>query len=113
MGEIFDAEAHEYACPYHDFKPCMGSRCMAFRWSGPTHDRCETDNLVQTEDGLRPVGSPAAPEGEGWEMDGPSYSKGYHRSDKDKLPKATGQRWIKRRELVRGSCGRVASDGFW
>ena len=113
MPEIFASEAHAHSCPFNDFSPCLGPQCMAFRWHGPTHDRCETDNLIETDEGPRPVGVPAIPEGDGWEMDGPSFSKGYHRSEKDKLPKATGQRWIRARDLQRGSCGRVGTDGFW
>lgn len=113
MPEIFEKHSFQHACPYNGFAECLGSKCMAFRWAGPTHDRCETDNLVQSEDGPRPIGSAPMPDGDGWEMDGPSFAKGYHRSEKDKLPKATAQRWIRERPLLRGSCGRVGADGYW
>jgi hypothetical protein len=110
MPTIFANDAGDHACPYNNFNPCLGSKCMAWTWQGPRADRCETDNLVETEEGPRPIGSPATPEGEGWEMDGPPFSKGYHRSDKDKLPKATGQRWSRPRPVVKGSCSRHSGD---
>lgn len=112
MPEIFAEDAASYNCPFNDFKPCFGEACMAFVWSGRPHDNCETDNLVDTAEGIRPLGDPQMPEGDGWVMDGPSFSKGYHRSEKDKLPKATGQRWVRPRPLTRGSCGRIQGNGY-
>lgn len=112
MPSIFASDAPDHLCPYNDFAPCAGPRCMAWVWNGRTHDRCETDNLTETEDGPRPVGAPRTPEGEGWQMDGPAFSKGYHRSDKDKLPKATGQRWIRDLPKQTGSCSRGGQDSY-
>lgn len=116
MPTIFERDAPEHACPYDAFSPCRGSRCMAWAWTGPTVDRCETDNLVETEEGPRPVGDPTLPEGDGWQMDGAPYAKSYHRSAKDKLPPAAGQRWVREREVLKGECARHHGDqhgGYW
>ena len=113
MPTIFELDAGDHLCPYNSFAPCFGAKCMAFGWIGPQADRCETDNLVDTPEGLRPNGSPPAPDGEGWEMDGAPYSKGYHRSEKEKLPKATAQRWVKARPRAQGQCTRAGGDTEW
>ncbi len=105
MARIFEAEAGAYACPYRDFQPCLGAKCMAWIWLGRTQDVCETDNLVETEEGPRPLGEPLMPDGEGWQMDGPARPKTYHRSAKDKLPPGKAQRWVRARPLVEGCCG--------
>lgn len=110
MPNIFAADADDHACPYRDFQPCLGVKCMAWRWNDPPFQRCETDNLQDTPDGPRPVGDPPTPEGEGWLMEGPSHQKGYHRSEKDKLPKATAQRWLREMPKVRGGCARHPGD---
>lgn len=109
MPTIIEKDAGSYECPFNNFRPCAGAKCMAFAWDGPTHDRCETDNLVDTVEGQRPIGAPPMPDGDGWIMDGPAFSKGYHRSEKDKLPKATCQRWVRKREQVGGYCSRTES----
>lgn len=115
MPTIFAKEAGDHAWPFAAFKPCLGPICMVWAWEGPAADRCETDNLVETEDGVRPLGSPSTPAGEGWEMDGGPFPKGYHRSAKDRLPTGTGQRWVRRRQAVEGHCARGAGDycGPW
>jgi hypothetical protein len=110
MPLIDATEADARECPFDNFSPCRGPRCMAWAWFGPAFDFAETDNLVETEDGQRPIGVPPAPEGDGWEMDGASFRKGYHRSGKDKLPQATGQRWRRARKTQTGFCGRVGPD---
>lgn len=111
--EIIGKDAGNYLCPFDHFEACRGAKCMAFQWAGQTHERCETDNLIDTPEGQRPEGSPATPSGDGWLMDGPSFTKGYHRSEKDKLPKATAQRWVRPVEQVNGYCGRVGpSDRY-
>jgi hypothetical protein len=83
---------------------------MAWAWLGPAFDVAETDNLVDTEDGQRPIGVPSSPEGDDWEADGPSFKKGYHQSTKNKLPAATAQRWRRARKVQMGFCGRVGAD---
>lgn len=110
MAIIFETDAGDHACPYRNFEPCLGARCMAWFWDGPAAERCETDNLQDTAEGPRPIGGPRTPDGDGWLMDGPTCSKGYHRSEKDKLPKATSQRWIKPLPRPKGGCGRVNDD---
>jgi hypothetical protein len=105
---VADADAHD--CPFAAFTPCRGARCMAWTWLGPAFDMAETDNLIDGENGQYPTGVPASPEGEGWETDGPTFKKGYHRSGKDKLPQATGQRWRRARKVQIGFCGRVGAD---
>ena len=107
MPVIIEEQHNEYSCPFNQFKPCLGAACMAFSWSGRPTEQCTTDNLVETAEGLRPSGLPKAPEGEGWVADGAPFSRGYHRSDKDKLPKATAQHWIRRRARLSGACGRI------
>jgi hypothetical protein len=113
MPSIIEERSADYACPFNEFKPCLGAKCMAFVWSGRPVDRCETDNLVETADGARPIGAPKTPDGEGWITDGEPFSKGYHRSEKDKLPKATGQRWVRRRERLMGACSRVNGADYF
>lgn len=113
MPSIDETKASEHCCPYNNFSSCFGARCMAWTWDGPSHDRCETDNLQETEEGPRPLGVPAVPEGDGWEADGPSYKKGYHQSSKNKLPPATGQRWIRRRSVSHGHCSRMIDNNCW
>jgi hypothetical protein len=110
MPTIFEADATDHLCPYNDFKPCFGAACMGWSWLGPQADRCETDNLVETEDGPRPVGTPPTPEGEGWVMDGEPRQKGYHQSAKLGLPKATAQRWVRERPRAQGQCARHPGD---
>ena len=110
MPVIFEKDAPDHACPFRDFQPCLGAKCMAWSWYGRTEDRCETNNLVETEEGQRPVGSPKVPEGEGWQMDGPARHTGYHRSAKDKLPPALTQYWVRPLEQVRGGCNRTGHD---
>lgn len=110
MPSIFAADAGDHLCPYNEFNPCAGEKCMAWLWQGPQADHCETDNLVETEDGQRPVGAPPTPDGEGWVMDGPPHQKGYHQSAKLGLPKATAQRWTKDRPRAQGMCGRTPPD---
>lgn len=109
MSEVFASEAKDHLCPFqfNDGSHCSGPKCMAWRWAGQTHERCETDNLIETPEGPRPEGAPPVPDGDGWEMDGNSFTKGYHRSEKDKLPKATAQRWIRQLEQTKGFCGRI------
>ncbi len=103
--DISKAETHE--CPFRDWRPCRGDACMAWTWHGPAFDHAETDNVQDTADGPRPVGVPPLPdERGGWEADGAPFSRGYHRSGKDKLPAATGQRWVRPREVRMGFCGR-------
>lgn len=110
MPTIFASDAADHLCPYRDFVPCEGPKCMAWRWEGAAVQRCETDNLQDTPEGPRPQGSPPAPECDGWLMDGPAYKKGYHRSEKDKLPPATSQRWVKELPRAKGGCARHAGD---
>lgn len=113
MPTIFAKDAEDHACPYNEFRACLGPRCMAWVWEGPRADRCETDNLVETEEGLRPIGAPKTPEGDGWEMDGGTFSRGYRRSAKDKLPPATAQRRVRQRECTQGRCVRSGGDGWF
>jgi len=108
--DVIDADKHE--CPFNNFSPCRGPRCMAWLWSGAAFEGAETDNLHDTDDGLRPIGVPPAPDGEDWNAEGPPFRKGYYRSDKDKLPQATAQRWIRRRRQQRGFCSRSGADRF-
>lgn len=110
MPSIDETKAEDHRCPYNNFVPCFGARCMAWQWDGPSHDRCETDNLQDTEEGQRPVGVPSTPEGDGWEADGPIFKKGYHGSSKNKLPPAHAQRWTRRRSVSLGHCARGGQD---
>lgn len=110
MPTIFEKDAAEQLCPYNDFKPCFGAKCMAWSWVGPRQDHCTTDNLVETEDGPRPIGVPPAPAGEGWAMEGEPGEKGYSRSKKDGLPPAATQYWVRPRVTVRGQCARNVGD---
>jgi hypothetical protein len=113
MPTINSEDAGDHACPYNRFQPCLGMKCMAWIWIGRAFDSCETDNLVDTEDGQRPLGAPPMPEGDGWEADGGPFKKGYARSSKDKLPAATGQRWTRKRKVNHGRCGRAAMDSAY
>lgn len=111
--EVIETDAGDHECPFNDFKPCRGARCMAWQWESRPYERCETDNLAETDEGPRPVGVPNMPDGDGWVMDGAPFSKGYHRSEKDKLPKATGQRWVRPVARSSGMCGRVNTSPYW
>lgn len=116
MPAIFAADAADHLCPYNEFRPCHGPKCMGWQWNGPTADHCETDNLIDTPEGPRPEGSPKTPDGDGWQMDGPAIQKGYHQSAKLNLPKATAQRWVKERPRAEGQCARHPGDdrvGCW
>jgi hypothetical protein len=118
MPIINKNDAENYKCPWNDFWPCIGEECMAWARVGRSHEYIETDNLTETPDGLRPDNgkAPPMPDGEGWEKDGPETAKGYHRSAHDKLPKARGQRWIRKVPLVNGFCGRATeshSQGYF
>lgn len=116
MPTIKETDAIDHSCPWRDWKECLGERCMAWQWIGPQVERCETDNLVETAEGARPLGEPRLPIGEGWERDGAPVSKSYHRSKQDSLPLAQAQRWIRDLQPKQGCCGRTASDqsyGGW
>ncbi len=54
MPIINQNEASEHICPWNDFKPCIGQDCMGWTRVGRSHEYTETDNLVETPDGLRP-----------------------------------------------------------
>lgn len=104
---VLDAKRH--TCPFNAFAPCQGAQCMAWTWEGQPYECCETDNLVQMEDGaIRPVGDARSPEGDGWRADGLPFAKGYHQSAKLGLPPGKAQRWIRERPRALGSCGRTA-----
>ncbi len=105
MSEIFESEASEHSCPHNGFSPCRGAKCMGWAWTGRPFDRTETDNITDTPEGPRPQGVPPMPEGDGWEMEGDAFGKGYHRSAKENLPKATAQRWVRPVKVVKGICG--------
>ena len=107
MPVIHEDTAADHACPWNNFAPCQGPRCMAWARHGRAVDYQETDNLIETEEGLRPSGEAPESPGEGWERDGPEMSKGYHRSAKDDPPKARAQKWIKPRKRVEGHCARA------
>lgn len=111
MPTILAAQAQEHACPFNGFQPCVGARCMAWSWVGPTTERAITKNLADTPEGPRPTEFlPKPPPGEGWQPEGDPHLVGYDNSAKLKLPKATAQRWVRRRERTRGQCGRVQPD---
>lgn len=104
-------ESDNHYCPFRDWNPCFGERCMAWSWAGPAYDHAETNNLQDTEEGPRPIGTPPLPDDQGgWEMDGPPYNHGYHRSGKDKLPPAKAQRWRRPRANRFGFCSRCGPD---
>lgn len=112
MPTVSEQDARSHTCPFHEFQPCQGSRCMAWLWDGPAFERCETDNLLETAEGIRPTGQPRSPEGLHWEADGAPFAKGYHRSQKDGLPSGSAQRWVRPRDRALGFCGRVGrGDG--
>lgn len=111
MPTIEESDAAKYACPFRNFDPCAGTRCMAWQWHGPRVERARTDNLVATADGPRPGDTvPPTPDGDGWQQDGEPYLTGYANSAKLKLPRMTEQRWVRRLERTRGQCGRVGED---
>lgn len=110
MPTIKDAESAAHVCPFNDFSSCFGPQCMAWVWSGPAFDRCTTDNLVETAEGITPIGDPPLPEGHGWAADGQPMAKSYHRRAKDGKPSGTAQQWIRPREQAHGHCGRVGMD---
>lgn len=108
MSLVDVALAETRECPFNAFAPCKGERCMAWNWFGRPFDLAETDNLVDTEEGQRPIGVPPLPDDQGgWEADGVPFKKGYHQSSKNKLPQATAQRWRRPRKVVMGYCGRT------
>ena len=107
---VHEDNAGNHACPFRNFEPCLGAKCMAFSYIGRDIDQCDTDNLGETGDGPRPIGDVKSPEGDGWEADGPAFKKSYHRSAKNGLPAATGQRWIRKRHRSNGTCARVAEQ---
>jgi hypothetical protein len=107
----FDAKDH--LCPFNNFKPCFGAFCMAWVDAGNPYQFETTNNLTTNEDGVAvPVGAPPKPRGKGWEKDGAEALIGYHRSQKDDLPKARQQRWVKFVGTARGKCGRNFDGGF-
>lgn len=112
MPSIPEIEAVEHKCPWNGFTQCFGSECMAWVWNGAPYEDAETHNIVKTEDGERPVGDPPEPEGADWKPEGAPVPKGYHRSDKDNLPKGSMQRWRRKRERLFGSCGRVSDNDY-
>jgi hypothetical protein len=112
MPTILEKDSADHLCPFNDFAPCFGKRCMAWVWHGRTADVCETDNLQMTEEGERPIGDAKLPPGDGWMMDGGPTLKGYHRSAKDKLPPAIQQRWVRPLEVTRGQCSRTQSQDY-
>lgn len=109
MPTIKETEAFERACPYNNFNPCLGARCMAWMWSGPDADQCVTDNLVEPADGTKPIGDPPVPDGFGWIADGQTMAKSYHRRAKDGKPTGTMQHWIRQRDQALGYCARVGT----
>lgn len=113
MPTILEIDAPNIACPWNEFKPCLGASCMAWAWAGSPVERAETDNLQNTPDGPRPNGTVPAPGGINWEADGPEYEKGYHQSAKLGLPRARAQWWRRKIPRAEGSCGRVQPEFGW
>jgi len=54
MAAIPATDATLHACPFNAFQPCIADRCMAWTWMSPRYERAITDNLVATNEGLRP-----------------------------------------------------------
>jgi hypothetical protein len=116
MPIIEEKASGSHKCPFNNFSACIGEVCMAWARHGRSHEYTETDNLVETPDGLRPDDSaaPRAPEGAGWVKDGAEFSKGYHRSSKQCLPKARAQRWVRDLPVTAGYCSRTdVNGGAW
>lgn len=105
--------AHRHMCPYNEFKPCLGPRCMAWSHVGRPLEYTETDNLVDTPEGPRPTGELKLPEGEGWQPDGERRVKGYHQSKKLGLPPAVAQRWVRTVPVTKGRCARINEHEYY
>lgn len=113
MGiEVEHDEAMNKECPWNNFSPCKGDVCMAWNWMGRAFEECETDNLVETDDGKRPIGDVQTPPGEDWQAYGQPFNKSYHQSQKLKLPPATAQRWRRKVARQTGFCSRAMFDRY-
>jgi hypothetical protein len=110
---ILETQAREHACPFDGFNACRGRLCMAWQWLGRGYEETETSNLVETPEGMRPDGDPPRPPGEGWKRYSAPYQRGYENSHKLKLPKATHQRWRRKKEPTKGRCGRIPGGDYY
>lgn len=107
--------AGERLCSFNNFNACFGPRCMSWVFVDPAFQRMETDNIVTTPEGQRAdTFDPPKPDGDGWEKDGAEFTKGYHRSNRDGLPQARAQKWVRDVTPSRGKCGRCHEErGHW
>jgi hypothetical protein len=114
MPTIKEANAGDHWCPFNNFAPCVGAKCMAWAEVGRPYEYAETTDLVETPEGERPSGdAPTMPDGDGWKADGMERQVGYHQSAKLKLPKARSQRWERKTKVENGRCGRTMDGGYF
>lgn len=111
MATIPETDHDKHSCPWNEFKPCIGSRCMAWAWHSQYPETATTNNLIDTVDGLRPgEHEPMPPDGRAdWKKSGPAYLTGYQNSNKLGLPRMAAQLWVRRDPVTHGYCSRAGS----
>lgn len=99
------SDVADYGCEMAAEFPCIGSACMAWRWSDPEYEFATTDNS-HFKSGINSrvyEGEPSPPDGEGWEPVGPVAR---HATSMDH--KAMQRRY---RRLVPNRCGYCGAFG--